>query len=167
MNFGRNKCEIRSQVAVDTIVGAVSVTVANGSSLPTTNFWTTIGENLRESESRLISTRVGNVLNFVTATLFPHRAGEWVAYQPGEPEEVFFTSKTTGGTEHFNFDPPIAFESSHLFGETVVASGHVALPSKYGSDYPFYLPSNWLDRLKFLFDLARAAGVQIVLVSDR
>jgi len=103
----------------------------------------------------------------IDSTMNLHRVGEWVAYLPGDFEQVIYTSKTTGSTERLNFDSPIVLANSHLVGEPVAASRVTAMPSRLGKDFPFYLPSTWVDRLKFIFDLARAAGVEVVTVSDR
>jgi hypothetical protein len=167
LNFGRDKIVVRSQLAATYAAGVAAIVVDDGSLMPAANFSIILGEGIREAESFIVSTRVGNTLNLPTVTIYPHRIGEWVAYLPGEPEEVYYTSKTTGGLERFNFSPSIVFANRHLVNEPVAASRTVAIPSKYGTDYPFYLPSSWADRLKFIFDLARAAGVEVVIVSDR
>lgn len=167
INFGQNKLSVGSQLASDAAAGSGTLTLLDASKMPSTNFWVRVGDSNRDGEIRKVSSRTGNVLTLLINTDFPHAKYEWVTYLTGEQEEAYFTSKSTGGaSERFNFDPPIYFDSAHYTGEPVAASQVTALPSKYGTDFPFYLPSSWSDRLEYMFDLARAAGVQIVMVSD-
>jgi hypothetical protein len=167
INFGRNKLDASSQLALDYVAGVSSITVVNGSSLPSSNFWIVIGEGTREYEFRNVISRIGNTLNLTKPTSVIHRKYEWVTFYTGHEEEVYYNSKTTGGgIERFNFDPPIPFDNYHQSNE-VVAASRLAWPSKTGSDWPFYLPSTWKDRFEFIFDLARAAGVKVVIVHDR
>jgi hypothetical protein len=152
--------------------GAATLQVADGSGFPTASFWILIGENARNMESLLVDSRSGNILtlNASYATYFAHRAGEWIKYIPGELEEVTYDGTETGGANEritFNEGQEIKLLDRHLEGEPVMLSTAQALPSVTGEDYPFYLPSNWANRLEFLFDLARAAGVQVVIITDR
>lgn len=169
LNFARNKLAAKSQLTASYASGVGAVTVADGSVFPTTppNFEIVLGEGTREAEYLTVSGRAGNILTLATNTLFPHRIDEWVYYPSGDSEEVFYTSKTTGGPEQFNFSPTTMFEDDHLSGESVTLSSQYAWPGKYGSDYPFYLTSTWEDRFAFIFDLARAAGVKVIIVYDR
>lgn len=153
-------------------VGATTLSVADGSGFPTSNFWIIVGQDTRVFEALLVSSRTGNILtlNASYSTYFTHQVGEWVKYLPGELEEVFYQGTETGGAnERITFDEgyEIKLTDRHMTGEPVALSTSQAVPSEYGEDYPFYIPSSWADRLKFLFDLARAAGVQVVIINDR
>ena len=152
-----------------------ALTVVDGSVFPTLNYYVVIGEGLQQAETRRVVARSTNSLQLAVATMYRHAAGETVAVYNGSPEEVFFTSRTTGGPERLNFSPSITFDYPHYragaggpyTGESIVQSTQIAIPNKYGSDYPFYLPTRWQDRFEAILDLARAAGVQVVIVSDR
>ena len=167
LNFGRNKPIVRSQLSTGYAAGVTAVVVTDGSSFPAATFHIVLGEGTREAESFIVTTRSSNTLNLPTATIYPHKKDEWVVYPTGDHEEVYYNSKTTGGLERLNFSPSIVFAGKHLSGEAVTASRVTALPSKYGTDWPFYLPSSWVDRLQYIFDLARAAGVEVIVINDR
>jgi hypothetical protein len=152
--------------------GATTLRVADGSGFPTSSFWILVGRDARTMESLLVDSRSGNVLtlNASYATYFDHVVGEWVKYVPGELEEVVYHDTETGGANEritFTEGQEIKLTDRHMDGEPVMLSTAQALPSNRGEDYPFYLPSSWADRLEFLFDLARAAGVQVVIITDR
>lgn len=167
INFGKNRIDVDSQLASDFSAGVSSITVMDGSKMPSSNFWVIIGEGTREYEFRRVVSRLGNSLNLANSTSVIHKKYEWVLYFTGDEEEIYYNRKVTGGTERFVFDPPIALASYHQIGEPVAVSRFITVPSKYGTDFPFYLPSFWKDRLKFIFDIARAAGVQVIVISDR
>jgi len=168
VNFGRNIAPYESQLTADEAAGSGSVVVDDGSGFLTTNFYVQIGTGTRIIETILVSSRAGNTLTLSSNLLYTHRGGEWVRYFPGEREQVSFNSTETGGAnERLVFTNGILFADNHLEGEPVALSGQQAVPSTTGTDYPFYLPSRWEDRIEFLIDLARAAGVRVLVTSDR
>jgi hypothetical protein len=172
INFGRNLVSVESRLVADYIIGTASITVEDGSQFPSSNFFIHIGEGTRVIETVKANNRAGDVINLTAplsnATLYQHKAGEWVRYFPGENEVVFYTDTETGGAnERLVFDNKLIFDHDHLEGEAVAVSGRQAIPSTVGTDFPFYLPSRWQDRIEYLIDLARAAGVKVIISSDR
>ena len=152
---------------------AATVTVEDGSGFPTANFFVKIGGGSRIAEIVEVASRVADVLTFAVGTdgdpVFLHGNDDWIAYEPGEQEEIPFTDTDTGGAnERFIFDEELGhyFDNQHFSGEPVDLVTQQAIPREFGNEYPFYLPSSWEDRLEFLFDLARAAGVKVILTSD-
>jgi len=152
---------------------AATVTVVDGSGFPTANFWVKIGRGSRIEERVEVASRVGNVLTFAVGTdgdpVYTHGNDAWVSYDPGEQElSTFDTTATGGANERLVFDEELGayFGQDHFSGEPVDLVTQQAIPRVYGNEYPFYLPSAWADRLEFLFDLARAAGVEVVITSD-
>lgn len=155
-------------------VGAASCQVEDGSGFPTANFWVVVGRGTRIEEILEVASRAGNVLTFAAGTsgdpVHLHADGEWIEYLPGETEQISYETIETGGANErlvFNEELGYYFAYPHFSGEGVNFSTQQAIPGTDGNDYPFYLPSSWEDRLQFIFDLARAAGVQVVVSSDR
>lgn len=172
INFGRNLNCAESTLVANYPAGTFAITVADGSVFPTVNFFIHIGVGTRVIETIKAASRAGNVISLnppaTNNLIYGHRAGEWVRYFPGEQEQIVYTGTETGGaTERVTFDPSISFDQHHLEGEAVAVSGQQALPTNIGTDFPFYLPSRWQDRIEFLIDLARAAGVKVIISSDR
>jgi hypothetical protein len=146
--------------------------VVDGSNFPTANFFIHIGEGTRIIETVKAASRTGNTITLTppagNALLFNHRKGEWVRYFPGEQEQIYYSATETGGAnERLTFQNGIMFTQDHLEGEPVALSERQAIPTVTGTDFPFYLPSNWRDRIQYLMDLARAAGVRVTINSDR
>jgi hypothetical protein len=166
INFGRNINEFESQLSADEAAGSGSVVVDDGSGFPTANFWVYIGEGTRITETIYVSSRTGTTLTLASNLLFTHRGGEWVRFFPGELEEITYTG-TDVGNKRLLFADGFIFGQSHLNTEPVALSGQRATPTATGTDFPFYLPSRWEDRLEFLIDLARAAGVRVFITADR
>jgi hypothetical protein len=172
INFGRNTNFYESQLSADEAAASTSIVVDDGSGFPTSSFFVHIGVGTSIIETVLVASRTGNTLTLTppasNALLFNHRAGEWVKYFPGEREQVVYTGTETGGAnERLLFSRGIYFTQDHLDNEPVAVSSRQAVPVNTGTDYPFYLPSRWQDRIEYLIDLARAAGVKVVITSDR
>jgi hypothetical protein len=172
INFGRNLNYAESQLVANYPAGTFAITVADGSVFPTANFFIHIGVGTQVIETVKAASRAGNVISLnppaTNNLIYAHRAGEWVRYFPGEQEQIVYRGTETGGAnERLTFDPRVSFGQHHLEGEAVAVSGRQALPSNNGTDFPFYLPSRWQDRIEFLIDLARAAGVKVIISSDR
>jgi hypothetical protein len=171
INFGRNTAVVESQLAVDEAAASTTIDVVDGSDFPTADFFIHIGVGTRIIETVKAASRAGDTITLTApasnALLYSHRAGEWVRYFPGEQEQITYDGTETGANERLTFSSGIRFAQDHLEGEAVALSGQQALPSITGTDFPFYLPSRWQDRIEFLIDLARAAGVQVIITSDR
>lgn len=172
INFGRNLIVVESQLTVDETAGSTTIDVNDGSIFPTADFFIHIGMDTRIIETVKADLRIGNTITLTppasNALLYSHKAGEWVRYFPGDREQIVYTGTETGGpNERLTFSSEIRFKQDHLEGEAVAVSDQIALPDRVGNDYPLYLPSRWQDRIEFLIDLARAAGVKVLITSDR
>lgn len=166
INFGANKITVDSRVAATIAAGTGAVTIEDSSQFPTTGYpyYVELGVDCDVFETLLVTANVANVLTFSTNTHNAHLKGEWVRYRPGVAERITYDSTITGG---LIFDSGVIFADSHLKGEVVSLDSLISKPSRYGNDYPVYLPATWADKLKFLFDLGRAAGVQIVTINSK
>lgn len=168
INFGRSLVDYESQLTSDETAGSGSIVVDDGSGYPTANFYIHVGEGTSIIETIECSSRTGNTLTLSSNLLFNHRAGEWVLYETGEQEQLVYTGTETGGAnERLLFADGIILSQNHLDNEPVHLSGQRAIPTNTGTDFPVYFPSKWEDRIEFLIDLARAAGVRVTIISDR
>lgn len=163
LNFGFATLPAESRIATAASAGAGTLTLDDGSAFPATNFFVYIGVGARTLESIEVTSRAGNVLTLSSNILFDHEEGEWVQYRAGAQETLVYSETSTGQLE---FENGVVLANDHMSGEAAMYSTQVAKPSTLGNDYPFYLPSDLQDRLEFVLDLARAAGVEIIFISD-
>lgn len=95
---------------------------------------------------------------------FSHPYGTPITLRVGSEEKLEYSS-ISGNT--IVFPTEIMLQSTHQAGETVVLSSGPSTPSLYGTDFPLKMPSDLFNRIRFVFDLIRAAGVQVVFISKR
>jgi len=65
------------------------------------------------------------------------------------------------------FPDGIKFAQSHASGAPVHLDGHHSRAVGDGNDHAFYLPASMEDRLRYLFDRGRAAGVKINVIDSK
>lgn len=65
------------------------------------------------------------------------------------------------------FPDGIKFVQSHASGAVVHLNGHHSRTVGDGTDHAFYLPASMEDRLRYLFDRGRAAGVKINVIDSK
>jgi len=169
LNNARGRIIAENRVSTAAAPGAAAVSLVDSTAFPTSGYpyMVEIGVGCTVLERLPVTNNAANTLTLGVVTAYAHIVGEWVRYAPGDQEQVTFTGRVTGGGERLLFDLGIVFDREHLKGESVSLSGYLSTPSRYGMDYPLYLPSSWEDRLQYLFDRGRAAGVQIVVIDDK
>jgi hypothetical protein len=169
INHGRQKIPVESRLISVASAGGTVLSLEITDDFPTSGYpyYVEIGVGTDVSELVLVSSNntIADQLNLSTALQFGHPVGEWVRYCPGEQESVTYTG-TLAAPNRLLFSAGIRFAETHLKNEpvTLVTSG---TPSIDGTGYPFYLPLSLIERLQFLIDKGRAAGVQVVLTTDR
>ena len=168
LNFGRGLLPVESQLTATQSAGSSTVVLEDSSSFPTSYpYYVLLGSDDPAQVEWAIVTNNNTGINTLTVspvTKRDHRVGTWARYAPGEPVAVEFTGTDAG---KLTFTSPVKFSQAHLTGEPVQLSGIVSQPDVVARDHPFYLPSDWADRLQFLFDRGRAAGVEVVVISDQ
>jgi hypothetical protein len=135
------------------------------------------------------------VLSFTSTDPFPDTIGLYeVTVNPGggEFEEKVVVSFNNTTLDTLTIDGPglvnshpigtkVTFSSSveeivtytsvdgatHSPTETVIRSTALSTPGTDGYGFPFRMPSDLLFRIEFLFDLIRAAGVQVTIIEQR
>jgi hypothetical protein len=90
--------------------------------------------------------------------------GATILWIPGSQEVVEYDS-ITGNT--LSFSPAIVLQSNHSITEPVIDSSTQSVPRSDGFDYPLRLPPDIATRIQILFDLIRAAGVQVSIIDSR
>jgi len=180
-NFGQEVAPVESRIITTAAAASGSLVLEDTSKFPAAGYPYQITASVGSSRERPADTypreyllvtnnnTSTNTLTISPVTDFSHVAGDWVSYDPGEQETIIFDSTDTAPDpdERLNFPNGIRFQNQHLKGEPVMLSGRVSRPSTDGHDYPFYLPSSWEERLRYLFDKVRAAGVQVIITNDR
>jgi len=165
LNFGYNKVFVESPATTMVTPGSTTITLSDGSGFPDTGeFFVLVNKGTRAQEKVAIAGRSGNVLHITFPTRFSHSIGTVVSFKPGSPEPVNYAS-ITGNT--LSLSPPIMLGSTHSVGEVVVDSSRDSDPSRDGFDFPFRMPPSFITRVRFIFDLIRAAGVQVNVISKR
>ena len=165
LNFGSNKIGYESTLKNPIVVGDSSLEVVDGSSFPLSNFYIYVGKETRKFEIFNVVSRTGNVLTITpTQSTYDHIVGETVRLISDGEEIVTYTSKETG---KILFSRGVSLTKAHSISESVANIYGLAIPSRYATDFPFYIPSDWETRLRYILDLARAAGVEVRIILDR
>lgn len=180
INFGPRILKVEGKLASTHAAGAGTLYLVDTSQFPTSGYPYLVevdtgggffaGESLgvcrREFIEVTSNDTVANSLTLSTNLVYGHPAGSEIKYKPGQAESLLYSELRTGPDRLF-FRTSRQFDEQHVKGEPVSLSGLSSFPSKYGEDHAFYLPSTWADRLEWLFDRGRAAGVQVVVVTEK
>lgn len=180
INFGNARLLVESTLQTNHAAGGSSLVLVSTAKFPTSGYpyfveidvdaSSIVGfptrANVKETIAVSLNDPSTGTLTLVSPLKESHLQGSRVQYNPGPALAVTYSSTLTGPTR-LVFRTSVRFEKSHVKGETVNLSGIQSLPSTKGSDYGFYLPSTWADRLQYLFDRGRAAGVQVVVINEK
>ena len=166
LNFGKGRINVRQKIA--SVVGPTILQFADSSVFPTTNFpyRIKVGEGLPQEEfANVTGNNTGlNQLTLSAALSGTFAAGQYVEFDAGEPIALDYIDRD-GNT--LDLDGEQVLQSLYTLGENVMLSPGFSIPSEAGTDYAFLLPPTSEAALQLLFDLVRAAGVQICFLSDR
>lgn len=180
LNFGPRVLKVEGRLTSLHTAGMSTLYLTDTSKFPTSGYpylvEVDVGGGLFAGESLGVCRRefievtandtVANSLALATNLLYGHPAGSEIKYNPGQAESLLYSELRTGPNRLF-FRTSRQFSAQHVKGEPVSLSGLSSFPSKYGEDHAFYLPSTWAERLEWLFDRGRAAGVQVVVVTEK
>ena len=164
LNFANSTLQSESRLADDFSAGASSIDIEDGSDFPTSNFVIAIGVDTRIIETIEATSRTGDTITLGANLYFDHAKDEWVKYLSGDQETLLYTGKSSG---KLTSDTGFLVSKYHAKGETIHQSDSLAEPTKLGNDHPLYLPSDLESRMKFIFDLARAAGVKVEVITSK
>lgn len=168
LNYGHGKINSRARLDAPVSLGASTLSFSDSSVLPTTGFPypLRLGEGTRFEEIvHVTANNTGtNELTISHPTRHAHLERDYVAFEAGAQESIEYSS-IVGNT--LRFSSPVVLKSNHHIEETALGSIILAIINKEGYDFPLRLPPSLLSRLEFLFDLLRAAGVQVTIISAR
>jgi hypothetical protein len=170
VNFGRQDIVATNRLASALAAAGVSVVLDESDDFPVAGYpyfvEIDVNTNLAERKGVTNNNTGTETLTISPGADYAHPVGADVRYDPGDPVELTYTG-VDSAPFRLTFSPGILLEQPLLTGMPVVLSSVRAQPDIYGYEYPLYLPSTWADRLKFLFDRGRAAGVEIVTIDSR
>lgn len=170
INFGRQQLRVVGKLAVDWVQPSTSAVLEVSDDFPTSGFpyfvRVDVGTNLERYYAVTANNTGTETLTIPSSSDFTHPAGAEVRYDPGDPVILEYSGVLTT-PNRLEFENGILMSGPLLTGTPVDLSSVTAQPGSRGFEYPFYLPSTWADRLKFLFDRGRAAGVEIVTISSK
>jgi hypothetical protein len=165
VNFGKSMLDGRSKVVT---AAGLSVVLQDTSNFPTTNYPYTVivGEGTFVEERVFVTNNnTGtNTLTISTALLNTHVANEYAVYTAGSPEVLEYTSRVGN---KLLFSAPIVLNSLHRKGESIIYSPAESNPTSDGSSFSFKMPPDPAACAKLMFELVRAAGVQVEIIKDR
>lgn len=170
VNFGNGRLPASSRISGAIAAGAGSVVLADTTDFPTTGYpyvvYVDVGAGpLKEERLHVTNNNTGTgTLTFSHPTVFDHADSRLVEFRPGAEEVISYTSRV-GAV--LGFTPYLAVENTHYEMEFIAPSVGTGYPRRNGFDFPLRLPVTVEDRVRFVIDLVRAAGVEVTFVSKR
>lgn len=167
VNFGKEMTNARSKITAKT--SATLYTLADTSGFPTANFPYQVLLSDGRSVAELINVTANdtgtNELTFAApGAVNTHAIGSYITFVAGDQEILDYTSKSGN---ILTFTASKLLSSRHLVGETVSLSTAESVPNADGSSYAFLLPPNPNACVESLFQLVKAAGVEIQFLTNR
>jgi hypothetical protein len=169
-NFGSGRLPASGRIDGAIVAGAGSVVLDDTSDFPTTGYpyvvYLDVGAGpLKEERLHVTNNNPGtNTLTFSHVTVFGHDDARLVEFRPGAAEVISYTSRTGAVLD---FTPYLVIENTHYEMELLAPSVGTGYPRDNGFDFPLRLPVTVEDRVRFMIDLVRAAGVEVTFVSKR
>ena len=169
-NFGSETQIAHSTLTTSVSVGATVLPLVDTSKMPSGGPYIVkldYGNGpLYEERVQVTFNNTGtNQLFLSYPVLWNHAAGVKVVYECG-PEENFSYTSTSAGT-NLNFDPRLQVQYTHQLNERVAPTVGTGYPRNNGFDFPFRLPVTAEDRIRFVMELVRAAGVKLTFINKR
>lgn len=165
LNFGKEKVNARQKL---TAVGPTVLGFADTSSFPTVGYpyKIVIAEGTPGEEVAFVNNNdTGtNELTISSAPSTTPTIGQYVTFTAGTPTTVTYVDKDVDVLE---FAVPTSLPSGYTLAERVTLTSGPSEPDDEGNDYAFLLPPSVAGCLEFMFDLVRAAGVEIVFITNR
>lgn len=171
LNPGNALTEVSEALTVDLAAGGTVITVASSTDFPTTYpFVVTLSAGTPREERALCTNNNGagqlTINSGTYGSQFAHAVADrsTVSWTPGS-EEIIDYDEASGTT--LSFSSPIVLQSTHSPSESVVDSSTDSVPRVNGYDFPLRMPVDIRTRIEFLWDLIRAAGIQVNIIDKR
>jgi hypothetical protein len=170
INFGNAVQPARTTTSAIVALGATVISCVDTSEFPTTDYpyIVTLGRGrgpLYEEKVHVVNNNVGlNQLTLSHGARWSYPTGVEVGFTSG-PEENFSYTSRAGSI--LSTSPYLLIENTHQSVELVAPTVGTNYPRKNGFDFPLRLPVTIEDRIRFMIDLVRAAGVLVTFISKR
>ncbi len=165
LNFGKEKIDVRQRVVSST---ATVITLSNTSIFPTTGFpyKITVMQGLPTEQVAFVTANDTGLNTLTVSASLDNTPStdDYVEFYAGTPTTVNYIDKDGDDLE---LSVPIRLTSGYTLGERVTLVSGVSSPEDEGNDYAFLMPPSILACLEFLFELVRAAGVEVVFITNR
>jgi hypothetical protein len=172
LNFGKERTNARARLV--SLIGPTVYQLTSTNAFPTTDFPYQVtlsqGTAIEEVVDVIANNTMLDQLTFATTPLnnhflwVPSIAAPYVTFTAGTPETVTYLNRTGNVLE---LAQPTLLQSRHTVGERVMLSPSDSKPATDGNDYAFLFPPDPAGCLRLMFELVRAAGVQIEFLTDR
>ena len=169
-NFGNTLLSANTDISVLLVAGSTVIQCTDTSAFPTSAYpyVVTLGAGLGpiyEERVQVTNNNVGlNQLTISHVIRASYAVGTKVSFAAG-PEENFSYNNIVGSVLSFN--PYISVENTHHLVELLAPTVGTNYPRRNGFDFPLRLPVTLEDRIRFVVDLVRAAGVLVTFISKR
>ena len=167
INFGNERLSARARITA--VPGGSLLDFADTSVFPTTDFpyIIKVGEGKSNEEFAFVTgNNTGlNRLTLSAALSGTFSPGDYVEFEAGTPIALTYTDRD-GDTLELS-DATTVLPSVYTQGERILLSPSLSVPSEDGNDYAFLLPPTAEVCLTVLFDLIRAAGIEVIFLEDK
>lgn len=169
-NFGNALLSATTELSAPLLAGSTVIQCLDTSKFPTTAYpyVVSLGTGLGPIYAERVHVTNNNIgLNQLTishAIRASYPSEIKVSFEAG-PEENFSYNSIVGAV--ISFDPYISVEHTHHLVELLAPTVGDGYPRRNGFDFPLRLPVTLEDRIKFMIDLVRAAGVLVTFISKR
>ena len=169
-NFGTTLLSASTDVSALLVAGSSVIQCTDTSAFPTSAYpyVVTLGAGLGpiyEERVHVTNNNVGlNQLTISHVIRASYPAGTVVSFAAG-PEENFSYNSIVGSV--LSFEPYLVVENTHHLVELLAPTVGTNYPRRNGFDFPLRLPVTLEDRIRFVVDLVRAAGVLVTFISKR
>ncbi|NJL55182.1 hypothetical protein HC928_08330 [bacterium] len=166
-NFGNRLIPVKSSLV--SITGT-TIELTDTSNFPTTGYPYTIyldvgAGPLLEEVLHVTNNNTGtDELTVSHAPVFLHSAGKPVEFRPGPQENFSYTTRTAGV---LSFTNGLQIQHTHQEAEYLAPTVGTNYPRSNGFDFPLRIPITLEDRIRYVVDLVRAAGVEVTFISQR
>jgi hypothetical protein len=170
INFGDAVVTQETTVLTPFPAGTLVLPCVDTSDFPTTDYPYIVKLGfgygpLYEERVHVTNNNVGlNQLTISHATRWGYAAGTPVVFEAG-PEENFSYTSRAGSI--LSTSPYLLIENTHQSVELLAPTVGTNYPRRNGFDFPLRLPITVEDRIRFMIDLVRAAGVLVTFIPRR
>lgn len=167
LNFGKEILNVRKRLTA--VSSSVSITLSSTVDMPTSGYpyQIILGDGRFTEEPLFVANNNPStgVLSLQSPGLTKsHSIGDYATFTSGDPETIEYLTREAS-PDRFVFASPVLLESGHIIGERVMYSPEISESHSDGSSYGFKLPPDVSACLKTMFEMVRAAGVEVTITT--